>query len=591
VAIVTYRRSLPICAAVTACALVLLPAGAFGVTAHTIAASVSSSGLQGNAGSGQGGVAVSADARFLAFVSDASNLVAGDTNGVADVFVRDQRVNTTTRVSISSGGAQADDASSAQGLAVSPSGRFVTFTSVATNLAPGNDDSSCAPEPCPDVYIRDRRTHTTRMLVPFTGGPMPGHMQLAAGARFYAYDTAGQSDVVRCRRITRVCVVVSVLPPTVIVDEIDANSFLGGISSGGRFVEFQKVGANEAPNATTMVAGGVFVRDVRGHRTRVVTTHAFALANGISPQGRFVLFSSKGALVPGDTNHVRDVFLRDLRTGGTHRISISSAGRQGNRASAGVGISSSGRYCLFESNAKDLVRGDRNRVRDIFLRDRVRGRTIRLNISPSGASANGPPASPPSPTTAAGRSSARPRPTSSRATPTAPATCSSAAPCIGEIGRAVTAATLAVITRHPEVDNWRGGVSVALLLVTDWTTERGDHGAPSRPALRVVRGTTLLMSTEELLAVLDEGPSKTPEPGPDDVVVAIESAPRPPEPIGTQRVVRLTPPPAPPPKPGLFRRLRCGRRGHDPRPHRLTPHGEIVYRCLRCGMPMPGPKP
>jgi hypothetical protein len=228
------------------------------------------------------------------------------------------------------------------------------------------------------------------MLVPFVGAEMPGHLQLTAGARFYAYDTGGLSDVVRCRRSTRRCVVVSVLPRTVIVDEIDANSYLGGISSGGRFVEFHKVGANEAPNATTRVAGGVFVRDVRTRRTRVVTTHAFALANGISPQGRFVLFSSKGPLVSGDTNHRRDVFVRDLRTGGTHRISISSAGRQGNRASVGVGISSRGRYCLFESNATDLVRGDRNRATDLFLRDRARARTTRLDVSPSGTSANGP---------------------------------------------------------------------------------------------------------------------------------------------------------------------------------------------------------
>jgi hypothetical protein len=390
VAIVTYFGRFVTQFAVAACALGLMSTGAFGATAHTVRASVSSGGVQGNAGSGQAGVAVSADGRFVAFASDASNLVAGDTNGVSDVFVRDVRSQTTARVSVSSGGTQADDASNAQGLAISPSGRFVTFTSDATNLAPGNDDSFCTPEPCPDVYIRDRRTHTTRMLVPFAGAPMPGHLQLTAGARFYAYDTGGLSDVVRCRRSTRRCVVVSVLPPTVVVDEVDANSYLGGISSGGRFVEFHKIGANEAPNATTMVAGGVFVRDVRGRRTRAVTKHAFALANGISPQGRFVLFSSNGRLVPRDTNRVRDVFVRDLKTGATHRISVSSGGRQGSRPSIGVGISSRGRYCLFTSSASDLVPRDRNRVTDLFVRNRVHGRTIRVNVSTSGAEADMP---------------------------------------------------------------------------------------------------------------------------------------------------------------------------------------------------------
>jgi len=128
-------------------------------------------------------------------------------------------------------------------------------------------------------------------------------------------------------------------------------------------------------------------------------------------------------------------------------------------------------------------------------------------------------------------------------------------------------------------------------LVTDWTTERGDLRADGRPRLRAVTGTTLLMSTEELLAVLDETPCPLPRPEPSDRVTAIKPAPHPPEPIGRQRVVRLTPPPAPPPKPGLIRRLRCGRGGHDPRPHRPTPHGEIVYRCLRCGLAMPRPEP
>jgi Tol biopolymer transport system component len=133
------------------------------------------------------------------------------------------------------------------------------------------------------------------------------------------------------------------------------------------------------------------VRDVSERRTQVVTTHFGDIANGISPQGRFVLFTSKaGKLVPGDTNRVRDVFVRDLRTGATHRISVSSAERQGNRPSIGVAISSGGRYCLFESAATDLVAGDTNGVTDLFLRDRVHGRTIRVDISTAGLQADRP---------------------------------------------------------------------------------------------------------------------------------------------------------------------------------------------------------
>ncbi|HEX3329066.1 MAG TPA: hypothetical protein VHS27_04030, partial [Gaiellales bacterium] len=108
---------------------------AAGAGPSTVRVSVSAAGAEANAASGQGGVVVSGDGRFVAFVSDASNLVAGDGNGVVDVFVRDLRSKTTERVSVSSAEVEGDAASSAGGLAISPGGRFVTFTSLATNLA------------------------------------------------------------------------------------------------------------------------------------------------------------------------------------------------------------------------------------------------------------------------------------------------------------------------------------------------------------------------------------------------------------------------------------------------------------------------
>jgi hypothetical protein len=100
------------------------------------------------------------------------------------------------------------------------------------------------------------------------------------------------------------------------------------------------------------------------------------------------------------------------------------------------------------------------------------------------------------------------------------------------------------------------------------------------------------MSTEELLAVLEEGPASTPPPQPQTRAerAALELAAAP-EPGPRPRVVRATPPPPEPlPQPGLLRRFRCGRRGHDPRPHRFGPHDEVVYRCLRCGMQMAAPE-
>ena len=90
--------------------------------------------------------AISADGRFVAFDSEATNLVPGDTNDASDVFVRDRQTGTTRRVSVSSGGAQGNGASFDP--AISADGRFVAFNSDATNLVPGDTNGAA------DVFVR-----------------------------------------------------------------------------------------------------------------------------------------------------------------------------------------------------------------------------------------------------------------------------------------------------------------------------------------------------------------------------------------------------------------------------------------------------
>ena len=105
--------------------------------------SVSSGGAQGNGDSFD--PAISADGRFVAFGSDATNLVPGDTNNAYDVFVRDRQTGKTQRVSVSSGGAQGNDSARPGDLA---GGRFVAFWSRATNLVPGDTNNTF------DVFVR-----------------------------------------------------------------------------------------------------------------------------------------------------------------------------------------------------------------------------------------------------------------------------------------------------------------------------------------------------------------------------------------------------------------------------------------------------
>jgi hypothetical protein len=137
--------------------------------------------------------------------------------------------------------------------------------------------------------------------------------------------------------------------------------------------------------------------------------------------------------------------------------------------------------------------------------------------------------------------------------------------------------------------------------VTNWTIARGDGAAPGRRPAHGFTGMTLLMSTEELLAVLHDGAdaiaAPAPEPEPERRLRVVppasderQDAPaRTPSDAPPARTI-WAPTPAPAARPGLRHRLECARHGHDPRPHRPLPHDAVVYRCLRCGKPMPAPK-
>ncbi|MEU7040460.1 hypothetical protein AB0A77_05295 [Streptomyces varsoviensis] len=108
----------------------------------------------------------------------------------------------------------------------------------------------------------------------------------------------------------------------------------------------------------------------------------------ISANGRYAVFSSDAAdLVPGDTNGQQDLFVKDLRTGATERVSVASDGTQGDSWSAEPAISADGRYVAFTSAAANLVPGDDNGSADVFIRDRRTGHTERITDDGTGAGA------------------------------------------------------------------------------------------------------------------------------------------------------------------------------------------------------------
>ncbi|HUR72663.1 MAG TPA: hypothetical protein VMZ00_00200 [Sporichthya sp.] len=276
--------------------------------------------------------AISADGRYVAFDSEANALVSGDRNGVTDVFVRDRVTGRTARVSVSTEREEGDRGSYTP--AISGNGRWVAFVSEATDLVPGDTNGD------PDVFLHDRNKHRTVRL------------SLATDGR----ETTGGSSPV--------------------------------ISRNGRYVVYN-VGTPLRSVGNDSDLAGMFVYDVQA-RKRSRLPGVAGVDPSISADGRYVAFSSEVRdLVPGDTNRVFDCFVLDRRTKKISRVSVGVHGAQGNGESNGAAISADGRYVAFSSSATNLIRGDTNKVDDIYVRDLRDRTTRRASLRADGGQANG----------------------------------------------------------------------------------------------------------------------------------------------------------------------------------------------------------
>jgi uncharacterized protein YjbI with pentapeptide repeats len=305
---------------------------------------VSSNGEQANSGSSA--CALSGNGRHVVFTSDATNLVSDDTNGRADVFVHDRKTGNTSRVSVNSGGEQGNDGSGGT-IGMSSDGRLVVFTSNASNLVPEDTNNF------DDIFLHDRDTNTTTRVNVNSAGKQ------ASG-----------------------CVLICQGSPT--------------ISGNGRYIAFDS-------SATNLVSGDtngkrdVFVRDLKsGITTRVSTNSLGAEGNKnsfmprLSDDGLVVAFGSEASnLVAGDSNNVEDAFVYDFQYSGLKRVSVSSTGAQANAGSFNYSLSGDGRFVAFSSGATNLVFDDTNEKTDIFVHDIETRETVRVSVDDFGKQGNG----------------------------------------------------------------------------------------------------------------------------------------------------------------------------------------------------------
>lgn len=348
-------------------------------TGQTTRVSKASNGKEGNEPSYR--PAISNDGNVIAFVSLATNLVLGDTNNKGDIFVHTRSTGQTKRVSVASNGEQANGASNHP--AISGDGRYVAFTSQASNLVAGDSNNAM------DIFVHDLQDGiTTRVSVDSDGVQANGdswwRVAISEDGRYVAFssaatnlvsgDTNGSSDIFRHDRITGETIRISL---TFEGREVNSGSINPSISADGNLIAFESSATNLVSGITNWY-GDIFVRDVLASQTVRVSISSNGLESNdnsffpkISADGRFVSFESYATnLVDGDTNGVLDIYTHDRVTGVTNRVSVSSEGVEGNGHSFyGHAISDDGRFVVFGSEASNLVPGDTNGHADIFLHD------------------------------------------------------------------------------------------------------------------------------------------------------------------------------------------------------------------------------
>ena len=177
-----------------------------------------------------------------------------------------------------------------------------------------------------------------------------------------------------------------------------ADASYSALSADGRFIAFVS-NSDNLVDGDTNGAYDIFVHDrILGETARVSVASDGRQGNdhsgfdypSISADGRFVAFDSAASnLVAGDTNRYRDIFVHDRTTGETTRISVSSTGEQGNDHAYTPSISRNGRYIAFYSEASNLVEGDVDGFFDVFLHDQRSGETIRISVASDGMQGNG----------------------------------------------------------------------------------------------------------------------------------------------------------------------------------------------------------
>ncbi|MFT6619213.1 MAG: Tol biopolymer transport system component [Limisphaerales bacterium] len=320
---------------------------------------------------------VSDDGRFVAFASQASNLIFGDSNGRMDIFRHDRITGKIVLVSVNTTGtAAAGDSSNPS---ISATGQQILFESTAEDLT-ANDSNGRR-----DVFIRDLSLNTTELVSVGVNGTSPTGDSFSSlmsdDGRTVAFvsvatnvvsnDHNNGADVFVRLRNSGTTVLAS---RTATGTSGNGSSSQPAIAPGGNYVAFVSVANNLVANDSNG-AGDVFRFSVIDSTVGLASTTGSASANNVSfsptvNSAGSVAFASQATNLTAEvnTNRVTDVFVRNFGTATTRLVSGAAAGGVvGNGGSGNPIFSPDGSQVLFTSVASDLVAGDTDAVSDVFL--------------------------------------------------------------------------------------------------------------------------------------------------------------------------------------------------------------------------------
>jgi Tol biopolymer transport system component len=378
--------------------VILLPCSINAATQPTTTmVSVSSQGYPGNSDSGlyQWSLGISGDGRYVAFVSAASNLVANDTNSHHDIFVHDRQTGQTTRVSVNSSGAQSNGDSDFP--AITPDGRYVTFQSAATNLI-ANDTNACNDIFVHDRQT-GQTTRVSVSSSGAEGVGDSNYPSISADGRYVVFNSAAtelDNTLLDFNNSHDIFLHDRQTGNTSLVSKAHSGNFPGNkpsylakISGDGHYVVFSSESTTLTGNSDTNDREDVFVRDIQAQTTSLVSATPSGSAgnhqsysSAISHDGRYIAFDSEATdLVSNDTNNAYDIFVRDRNTNQTTRVSFDTNGNERISHSRFPSLSADGRYISYYNLNPD------NQY-DTFFTDRQSRLTTMVSVNNSGARGN-----------------------------------------------------------------------------------------------------------------------------------------------------------------------------------------------------------